>query len=128
LHFAEHPALPRVFGSDLADVFEVRHPAPYVEARGAACTLSTDGRAHVMAACAGPATLLRRELFDPGWQAEVNGTPAPVAAVDEIFQAVSLPSGHSDVRFRYAPPGIGRAYAAALLGLLALAAGLGRRR
>jgi len=72
--------------------------------------------------CDQPATLVRRELYFPGWTATVNGAPAAITARDEIFQAVQLPKGTSEVRFRYAPPHIGWAWLAMWLGLAALAA------
>jgi hypothetical protein len=124
LRFAPFPALPRVFQSPLADIFELPNPAPYFEARGAACALAPAGREAVTADCDGAATLLRRELFDPGWRADVNGAAATVAPTEEIFQAVPLPPGHSRVRYRYAPPFIGWALAACGLGLVGLWRGI----
>jgi hypothetical protein len=82
-------------------------------------------RERVEADCAGPASLLRRELFWPGWSATVNGVPASLAK-DDIFQRVTLPQGHSAVLFRYAPPGILFAWLACAAGLLGLMAGAAR--
>jgi hypothetical protein len=117
-----------VFRSALADVYELPNAAQYVEARGAACTLTPAGREALTADCAAPATLLRRELFDPGWRAEVDGSAVAVQPADEILQAVALPAGRSEVRFRYAPPLIGWACAGAILALAVLAGGLWRGR
>jgi uncharacterized membrane protein YfhO len=72
--------------------------------------------------CAEPATLIRRELFFPGWTATVNGMAATITARDEICQTVQLPKGVSEVRFRYAPPHINWAWAAMWLGLAGLVA------
>jgi hypothetical protein len=123
------PAEPRIFRSAIADVFELPNPAPYVEARGAACVLTQTVRETVSAVCDAPATLVRREFFDAGWRARVNGTPATVTPIDEIFQAVSLPAGKSEVRFTFAPLYTGWAVtgAAAALGLLGAGVWRGRR-
>ncbi len=98
-------------------VWTLPTPAPYAEAPG--CTVSMASRLAFSADCAAPSRLLRRELFDPGWTAAVHGAPAAVAA-DGIFQAVTLPAGHSLVRFAYAPPGIGAAWLACAAGLALL--------
>jgi hypothetical protein len=128
LRYAGPPAPPLVFHSPMADIYQAPNPAPYAEARGAACALIPTERERIATDCAGPATLVRRELFDPGWRAEVNGAAVPVARADEIFQSVAVPRGPADVRFRYAPPGIGWAEGGALLGLAGLGAGLWRAR
>jgi len=114
---------PRVYGDAILDIYELPHPAPYFAADAPGCVLAPAGREALAADCPAPTTLVRREMFDPGWRAEVNGAAAPVAVAQEIFQAVPLPAGHAEVRFRYAPPGIGWAWAAAALGVAALLAG-----
>jgi hypothetical protein len=128
LHFAAPPSPPLVYTSRLAEVYELPDPAPYVEARGAACSLQQSDRQTVAADCPAPALLVRRKLADPGWRARVNGAAVPVIRTDEIFQSVALPAGHSDIRFRYAPPYLGLTVAAALVGLAALGGGLWRAR
>jgi hypothetical protein len=127
--FSSAPDRPRVFHGVVADVFELPNPAPYVEARGAACVLTQTARENVSAVCDAPATLVRREFFDAGWRARVNGAPAAVTPIDEIFQAVSLPAGKSEVRFTFAPLYTGWAVtgAAAALGLLCAGVWRGRR-
>jgi uncharacterized membrane protein YfhO len=60
-------------------------------------------RAH----CAKPATLLRRELYYPGWRATIAGTPVPITQAG-IFQRIQLPAGLSDIGFSYMPPGTPR--------------------
>jgi uncharacterized membrane protein YfhO len=55
------------------------------------------------ATCDAPARLIRRELMFPGWTARVNGQPAAIATEGEIFQAVTLPAGVSNVVWRYVP-------------------------
>jgi len=75
----------------------------------------------------GPATLLRRELHFPGWTASMNGNDSDISEHRGLFQAIALPSGKSDTRFRYAPPHIVWSWLVAL----AACAGLllpGRRR
>jgi hypothetical protein len=115
-----------VFRSRVADIFELPNPAPYVEARGGACRLRLASRDKLLADCAGPATLVRRESFDAGWRARIDGAAVPVARVDELFQAIPLAAGRSEIRFQYAPPAIGWAAAGAALALAGLGAGLCR--
>jgi hypothetical protein len=117
---------PRVFHDAVMDIYELPDPAAYFAIRGGDCTLAPIGREMVEAQRAAPATLLRRELFYPGWRAEVNGAAASISLADEIFQSVDLPAGHWKVRFRYAPPYIGWAWGAGLLGFAGLLTGLRR--
>jgi hypothetical protein len=116
------PGVRRVYDDAILKIFELPNPAPYFEPLGGRCKVEPLERRLVRVDCQEPATLLRRELYFPGWTATVNGAATPITARDEIFQAVKLPSGASEVRFHYAPPHIGWAWAAMWLGLAALAA------
>jgi len=120
-------APPLVFADDVAEVYELPDPAPYFAVAGAHCLLMPDGREHVLADCPGLATLRRLELFYPGWTASIGGAPAEIAPDGDIFQSVALPAGRSDLKFRYAPPGLPWALAAFAVGAAVLLAGLRRR-
>jgi uncharacterized membrane protein YfhO len=72
--------------------------------------------------------LTYRELADPGWKASVRGRSTPVVRFQGVYQRISLPKGASSVEFSYAPPDDTIAWLAALLGVLAILAGLLRRR
>jgi hypothetical protein len=118
-----------VYHDAIMNIFALPDPAPYLEAPG--CLLA-GGRDMVEADCPLPAHLVRRELVWPGWRATLNGVAVTLES-NGIFQSVTLPPGHSAVVFRYAPPGIGWAFAmcaAGAVALLAAAAGPGllRRR
>lgn len=90
------------YRGDIMDVWALPRPKPYAEAAG--CVI-TGGRTDLVADCAHPAMLVRRELFWAGWSVKVNGQEAALTQQD-IFQGVALPAGRSVVTFRYAPPGI----------------------
>jgi hypothetical protein len=116
------PGVRRVYEDAIIWIYELPAPKPYFESLDAACRLDASERRSVRADCPRATTLLRRELFFPGWTASVNGAEARIEPRDRIFQSVALPAGVSEVRFSYAPPGIGWAWAAMWLGLAALAA------
>jgi hypothetical protein len=118
----ELPGVRRVYDDAILKIFELPNPAPYFEALGGGCQVQPLERRKVKVDCREATTLVRRELYFPGWTATVNGVAAPITARDEIFQAVQLPKGASEVRFRYAPPHIGWAWAAMWLGLASLVA------
>ena len=77
-------------------------------------------REQVVVDCVQPATLMRRELFMPGWRATVNGAAVRVSQVQNIFQAVELPVGRNVVRFHFAPVHSGLGWLAFLLGFAGL--------
>ena len=107
--------LTKVYADDFIWIYQFPHPQPFYTAVG--CTTSQISFASVRVTCPHPSTLVRRELFMPGWSARVNGagvsvsnwstssaarrsipgTPAP-------YQIVSVPSGTSTVDFSFRPP------------------------
>ncbi|HUP98553.1 MAG TPA: hypothetical protein VM073_11450 [Usitatibacter sp.] len=115
----------RVYSSSVMDIYELPDAKPYFEAPAGGCMLTEAVREGVVAECAAPVRLIRRELFFPGWSATVNGQDTTVREALDLYQSVDLPAGRSIVRFRYAPPHIEWSYLASALALAALAA---RRR
>jgi hypothetical protein len=87
-----------------------------------ACSITPTDRRRVSVTCSAEATLVRRELSFPGWEAFVNGEARAVGTFDGLFQSVALGVGKSDVRFDYSPPYSRWAWAAALLGVMILCA------
>ncbi len=110
----EFPQAAMVWRGAAATVFQLPNPAPYAEA---GCRLVVADRTDMTADCDSAAMLIRRELLLPGWTASIDGAAVPIKPVDDIFQAVALPAGHSVVHFGYAP-------LHARLGWIALGAGL----
>lgn len=71
-----------------------------------------------------PGLLYASENAFDGWEATVNGTPAPILTANYAFRAVPVAAGRARVEFRYVPPGLTAgltASGASLAGLLALA-------
>ena len=110
----------KVYSDPVTDIWELPHPAPYYTVLNGQCTLSGETLNSIEAHCATPATLLRRELFMPGWTATVDGASAPVSAHEKIFQVVHLPAGNNLVHFHFSPPNINYAWIAFVLGLVGL--------
>ncbi|MBN1826103.1 MAG: YfhO family protein [Candidatus Eisenbacteria bacterium] len=118
LFIEEDPAIPRGTAPELPeDLCEViRREGPDVTLR----------------ARSGEAGLLFLSETDfPGWEAAVDGVPAPILRADYAFRAVAIPAGEHEVSFRYRPRSFRRGvigsalFAALYLVLVAVAA---RRR
>jgi uncharacterized membrane protein YfhO len=63
----------------------------------------------------------------PGWSAEIDGAPAPLARADFAFLAVPVDAGVHRLRLSYANRQVGRGAALAGATLLALGAALAWR-
>jgi hypothetical protein len=101
------------------DIYELLNAKPYFESATGQCKFEAPDRSFVIADCAAPDRLVRRELMFPGWTATVNGANASVEEHLDLYQSVMLPAGRSEVRFDYAPRHIGWAWLACLLGFVA---------
>jgi hypothetical protein len=111
---------PKVYSDPLMDIYQLPAPAPYFETPGVACSLQPQSRTAVAADCPGPTTLIRRELFFPGWRAEINGHETPIIEQNGLFEAINLPAGQSKITYSYAPPHIIWAWLLMALALITL--------
>ena len=117
-----------VFSDAVATIFELPHPRPYFEASVGECTLEPAGRERVRTSCPRAFTLVRRELFMPGWKAFADGETLRVEKGGELFQAVEIPAGTHVVRYRYVPPYFGAMLLAFASGVLVLVFAEARHR
>jgi hypothetical protein len=62
----------------------------------------SDGGRYLVRSAGGGWLVLAQSLY-PGWQAEVNGQPAPIERANGMFMAVRVPAGESEVRLMYRP-------------------------
>jgi hypothetical protein len=125
--FPDAADVKRVYRDGLMGIFELPGARPYFEVLSGRCAVEVQGRTGAVVDCEGPASLLRRELFFPGWKAQVNASEVEISEHGELFQAIALPAGRSEVRYRYAPPHIAWAWLAALVALGTLAFPVRRR-
>jgi hypothetical protein len=77
-------------------------------------------RGDVTAECMAPATLVRRELYMPGWRVAVNGEVPAAVQQEGIFQSDALPVGHNQARYYFTPPYVEFGWAAAAAGMAGL--------
>jgi hypothetical protein len=61
-----------------------------------------------------------RDLYWPGWKAEVDGAGEPILACDGVFRAVRVGPGRHTVDFRYRPSSVGAGVLISLATLVAL--------
>ena len=69
-----------------------------------------------------PGVLVLTDAWSPGWIAEVDGRPAPIAQVDGAFRGVAVDAGSRRVVFRYAPGFTAVGAIGAAIGLVLLVA------
>ena len=109
-----------VYADEIMTIYQLPDFKPYFEALGGPCLLSATERTRVTADCETPATLIRREMFFPGWAVDINGEGSQISEYDDLFQAIALPKGKSEIHYRYAPPHVAWAWLVMLLGLTTL--------
>jgi hypothetical protein len=67
-----------------------------------------------------PGVLVLADMWYPGWEATVDGNPAPVLAVDGIFRGVEVGQGAREVVFKYSPASFRIGLVVSLTGLAVL--------
>jgi len=108
-----------VFESGAARIYRLAGAKPYFDVTsGGPCPVAPLDRLTADVRCAAAGVLLRREMFDPGWHATLNGRKIGVFRADGVFQAVMLPAGPGRIEFFYRPP-----HARLMAGLLAAGVG-----
>jgi hypothetical protein len=76
-------------------------------------------RLAVDADLAAPGLLIFSEVNYPGWQATVNGAPAPIVEVDGLLRGVVLPAGPAHVEMTFQPASLMVGLTLSLVGIAA---------
>jgi hypothetical protein len=71
-----------------------------------------------------PTPLTVRDPFAKGWRATINGVERPILQTKDGHREIALPSGLSEVRMRYEPPGLKTGMIISLVAALLCAGGL----
>jgi hypothetical protein len=115
-----------VYASSTSNVYELHGTSPIATAKG--CVVDQESKTSFDVDCPTASRLLYRELSYAGWTATVHGRAAHITTVEHVFQSVAVPAGNSLVSFSYEPPLATLTWVAMLLGVLAIAGSLLRRR
>ncbi|MGH7665694.1 MAG: hypothetical protein ACREN1_00030 [Candidatus Dormibacteria bacterium] len=107
----------QVYSDRVATIYELPHTAPFLQTQSGGCSVRVATLDTALTYCSAPGTLIRREMYFPGWSATVGGRTVQILRVDSIFQAVRVPSGRSVVTFTYEPPYVPLAALAFVVGL-----------
>jgi hypothetical protein len=86
-----------------------------------------DGPGRVQAEGRGTGWLVYSEVFFPGWEAFLNGKPAPIRRANHAFQSLRTPDGPWKVHLIFRPKLFHTGLLATILSLLTLAIWIGRR-
>jgi hypothetical protein len=79
-------------------------PPEMRESAGAASiTAEHSGRLTIQARADRDAYLVLSDRYAPGWEARLDGQPAPILRADYFFRAIRLPPGEHTVEFIYRP-------------------------
>jgi hypothetical protein len=82
---------------------------------------SEPDRLELAVTASAPALLVLSDVWDPGWSAAVDGSPAPVLLASHAFRAVPVPAGEHRLTLHYAPSSLRAGVAVTLVTSIALA-------
>ncbi len=69
-----------------------------------------------------PGLLVLTDTYYPGWEADIDGTPAPIIKADWAFRAVALPAGTHTVTMTYEPVSVTMGIAVSIISMVIVAA------
>jgi len=115
-----------IMQTPMTDIYRIPNPTPYFTTTPN-CILTSKTRTDITTTCSTPASLTRRELYMPGWQATLNDYPVPISPQDNLFQVIPLSRGTSHVHFNFAPIHVRWAWAGLTVAAILTAIGLIRR-
>jgi len=80
----------------------------------------SDTRLEVKTSSASPAFLVLSDVYYPGWQAKIDGTPTKIFQTNYVLRGVQVPAGEHTIKFEFKPVSfhIGAGISAASLFLL----------
>ena len=114
---------PVVFHDRWDSILEMPAPVPLFHTPGSVCALSKETNASATISCNHSTTLVREELFMPGWSATIDGRRTAVVKSGGLVQSIRVPRGRSLVVFHYQPPDTDLALCGFLVGLILLLGG-----
>jgi hypothetical protein len=92
-----------VWRDSLATIYSLPNPRAFFSS--STCTVVSTNVEQANVTCTtAHSTLLRTELAMKGWTATVNGRPAQLHTIDDVYQEISVPRGTSTVRYSFSPP------------------------
>jgi len=95
---------------------------PHDSVRGeATVTLAEANRVTIRCASPDSALLVLSDTYYPGWEAAVDGLPAPILPANHTMRAVVVPAGAHDVTFAFRPASVRGGFVLSLAGMLCLA-------
>ena len=107
----------------LSDGNDPRSPAPAAANESVKIVAYDPERVAITADVASPTVLVLADAFYPGWQATVDGVPAPILRANLMFRGLALAPGRHEIVFSYRPAAwrLGAAISLAALAVLAAA-------
>ena len=109
----------------LSDGSDPRPPARAAANESVQIVAYEPERVAITADVASPAVLVLADAFYPGWQATVDGVPAPILRANLMFRGLALEPGRHEIVFSYRPAAWRLGAAISLIALAALAAAVG---
>ena len=103
-------------------------PSDPTRSPGVRVTHYAPERVKVAVESSAPGYLVLADSWYPGWQATVDGEPAPIYRADLLFRAVAVDAGQHRVVFTFRPASLWIGMSISLVGLIGLGIALSKAR
>lgn len=104
--------------SSVADVYQLPYTQPFYQSLGKCSIVSGSTLSNVVVNCSGSGSVIRRELYMPGWKVNVDGKATKINKYNKLLQSINLTKGTHDLKFNFSPPHIILAWVSFLGGII----------
>jgi Bacterial membrane protein YfhO len=93
----------RPFDPRVSAFVDDRSVRPHLSGGSVSVTPFADGSLRMVTACSGPCFVISSDAWYPGWQARIDGKPAPLVRSDGALRGLLVPAGRHVIRERFVP-------------------------
>ena len=95
--------LTKKYSNKAVDIYQLPNVAPYYQATGG-CSIKDESINAAMVNCNSNGSIIRKELYMPGWSVTANGKLVALHEHNATFQSLDLKKGTYNLKFTFSSP------------------------